>query len=115
MGGTDKMPFDWEIPQPSAVRQSRPLPSLIDLAFVSLLTGKGMDQKWIMADKFAQLDSKIRLKMFEFLLRLNEGDLPQVFSFVFVLAVALALFHFRFLSPLSSLLSLPPSFCFFSG
>eukprot|EP00009_Paramoeba_aestuarina_P007612 CAMPEP_0201522964 /NCGR_PEP_ID=MMETSP0161_2-20130828/18665_1 /ASSEMBLY_ACC=CAM_ASM_000251 /TAXON_ID=180227 /ORGANISM="Neoparamoeba aestuarina, Strain SoJaBio B1-5/56/2" /LENGTH=585 /DNA_ID=CAMNT_0047921947 /DNA_START=735 /DNA_END=2492 /DNA_ORIENTATION=- len=77
MGGTDKKPFDWDLPQSSAVRQSRPLPSLLDYAFVSLLSGREMTKRWITPEKLAKLDPKIRLKMFEFLLRLHEGDLPQ--------------------------------------
>jgi hypothetical protein len=77
MGGTDKTPFDWDLPQSPVIRRSRPLPSLIDLAFVSLVSGRDMSVQWATAEQLAKIDPKIRLKMFEFLLRLHEGDLPQ--------------------------------------
>mmetsp|Transcript_14316 Transcript_14316/g.19863 ORF Transcript_14316/g.19863 Transcript_14316/m.19863 type:complete len:729 (-) Transcript_14316:56-2242(-) len=71
IGGTDKTPFDWELPTPPGIRRSRPLPSLVDLSFVAVVAG--VDLKEVDPALIARIPSKTKKRIFEFLIRLKEN------------------------------------------
>jgi len=77
LGGTDKTPFDWDRPRTASVRRSRPLPSLMDFCFMKVVADINKVARDADAQVFARIPHKIKKRMFELLLRLNDGVLPR--------------------------------------
>eukprot|EP00009_Paramoeba_aestuarina_P004441 CAMPEP_0201515182 /NCGR_PEP_ID=MMETSP0161_2-20130828/6822_1 /ASSEMBLY_ACC=CAM_ASM_000251 /TAXON_ID=180227 /ORGANISM="Neoparamoeba aestuarina, Strain SoJaBio B1-5/56/2" /LENGTH=820 /DNA_ID=CAMNT_0047911943 /DNA_START=79 /DNA_END=2541 /DNA_ORIENTATION=+ len=77
LGGTDKTPFDWEMPSRDIVRRHRPLPSLLDFSFIKVVS----DAKTVLvganAEKMAKIPTKMKNKMIQFFLRINDGIIPD--------------------------------------
>lgn len=76
-GGTDKTPFDWDLPQVPNVRRSRPLPSLLDFCFVRVVSEVNRVIHDADDQVLSKIPFKIKKRMIDFLLRLNEGILPR--------------------------------------
>ncbi len=77
LGGNDKTPFDWDLPQVPNVRRSRPLPSLLDYCFVRVVSDVNRVIHNAEDQVLAKLPFKIKKRMVDFLLRLHEGTLPR--------------------------------------
>jgi hypothetical protein len=75
VGGSDKTPFDWELPIPPSIRRSRPLPTLSELAFV--VVAAGVDLKEVDPALISRIPPKTKKRIFEFLVRLREEAPPH--------------------------------------